>query len=521
MSECPCDKNPDPCAKPEAQVKYVVGPRGPQGVPGPQGPQGPPGKPVNGVPGPKGDTGPAGPQGPQGVDGIQGAQGPPGPGSDQNVNKGASVKYKELIVWSTDVVGTTTITTEQGRLGRIKDTAFPNAVDEDIGWVDLFKSTTARPAAGATPAYPGGEYVAGAGAVSVGNSHIRLRGEVAKVDSLASVAGGVVHSTKGGELYTVEPKAPVWRLTSVDNSNYSLGTIAAPLGWVTIFFSELIISASEVVTPPERVDATIELFIKNMTATKRGVVDIGFSVNGADPVQWISQNVPPGTAGIFPFHISSTNTTFMVGDSITIKARLSSGEDTTFGAEIVGTEYPTEFTLFGDGPAVPLVSGSQIISALGGSLESVGPRIGFATARIGRSLLVSGASGNLPISTAWQVLGGFSQSGPSFGSLAPDHLASKITTSSNGIVEASLSFSGVVPMSRVATFGIRHKRGPSIIEDRDLFFVVGSNQTQEAGVGSWTFDVQPGDELIAIIRADIPTTCNASYLQLAAIKLTN
>jgi hypothetical protein len=158
---------------------------------------------------------------------------------------------------------------------------------------------------------------------------------------------------------------------------------------------------------------------------------------------------------------------------------------------------------------------------LGGLLESSGPRFGFASARIGRSFSIDGTGPSQSIGVPWERLEGFAADGQFFGSLLPAHSLGKIVCLSRGMVEAVLSISGIVPQNRTVIFGIEHMRNASTIEVRDVFFVVGSNQDIETGIGSWAFDVEPGDQLNAVVRAITPTTFSPHYLQLSAFKTTN
>jgi hypothetical protein len=167
------------------------------------------------------------------------------------------------------------------------------------------------------------------------------------------------------------------------------------------------------------------------------------------------------------------------------------------------------------------VSAGNVVAALSGFLEKDGSRIGVASARIGRALLIDGSGPTQSIGTPWEPLEGFTEDSPHFGSLVPSYGTSRITCGLAGLVDASLKITGAVPVSAVVTFGIEHNRDGSPIESRDLFLVTGSGAPHESGDGSWTFDVLAGDELIAIIKAGAASSFTPKYLQLSTLKTTN
>lgn len=501
---CACQSESDPT--PKKEIQYVTGPRGPQGPPGAQGPPGQSGQSMVGPQGPKGNKGDPGPQGAQGVEGIQGAQGV-GAGANQDVNKGSSPYFRYVVIIDNSIPDNVNFGVEQGRLGIIDYL--------DPGWVDFFKTTV------------DGVYIPGSGGLSAGDSRSRLRGLVTVVDSLAAEipAHGdrIVYATKDGELFAVTPPAPAWELLDTDTGPASLYDLGGAVTTVWTPLTGLFINADRTTALGQRIDASVRLFVRNQSTNKSGQIQIGFSKNGAPPPtdQWFTQDISPNASGIFPFNISTTSYGLVAGDTIRIVARIS-GAQAGFDPEIDGRTIPLELRVSGTSAALGTVTSAQIITALGGGIESAGPRIGLSTARIGRSLLVSGPAAGQPLLAGWDYLDGFTENGPSFGSLTPDFAGSRILCAASGIVEANLSVDGASFNNHVLIFGIRHKRGVLILENRDVFFTVGNNNTKESGTGKWAFDVQAGDELIAIVRSNSGVSSfSPSYLHFSATKTTN
>jgi hypothetical protein len=419
------------------------------------------------------------------------------------VNKGSSPQFSKIIV-----VDDTPQHIEQGR-----------ATHLSIGWVDFVRTS------------PSGIHLFGSGGLSAGDSRSEIHGAVTKVDSLASgTTNKVVRATSSGELYMVEPPQPAWSLSDSDSGPtaiYDLGSSIAPpeTPWVPLTGLSITAGPTNVTVLGDRVDFMAKLFIRNKSTTVGGTIQIGISRNGGlDPVpgMWVSQYIPPGAIGVFPISLTSLDVNFTDGEVIGLKARISQSIGAAFGAVIDGNMGTTLDYFIESGKPAPAVSVAQVINALGGFLEVVGPRIGVGSARIGRSLITSGPGALQAISNvSWTIVNGFAIDGPSFGSIIPDFINSRIICNSYGIVEATLSIAGVVPNNQAVTFGIRHKRGVLVLQDKDIFTCIGTNQVEETGTGSWAFPVQAGDELIVIAKGGVLTSFTPHYLQLAASKLTN
>lgn len=158
---------------------------------------------------------------------------------------------------------------------------------------------------------------------------IDLYGQSATIHGLNSgqTENRQVYCTPQGVLYTVVPPAPGWQVSDTDNGNYPLPTLAL---WVNV--TGLIVIVPQNVANGDRIDFAASIhFVNSATGNNRsGSVDIGYGVNGAQPLSGANVRIEEGFDSVIPVSFVNTAIVLTASDTISIWVRRSSQDHAQF-----------------------------------------------------------------------------------------------------------------------------------------------------------------------------------------------
>lgn len=196
----------------------------------------------------------------------------------------------------------------------------------------------------------------GAGAIIVGISEARLYGTSIQIPDFADATAPINRTlgiTSGGWLYTIDPLPPAQEDSDTDNSSYDLGTGTGIGSWVNM--TGLAISGF-VVASGEHFRSTAIIQANNKTTNRSGVIELGFSINGADPTTGQLFPIPPDLDSSLVVHLTTSSLDLVPGDTISVSGRRISGSNAAFGVDLDGTTNVHE--LEGYKPSVGLSEAS-------------------------------------------------------------------------------------------------------------------------------------------------------------------
>lgn len=205
------------------------------------------------------------------------------------------------------------------------------------------------------------EYSDGDGAIVLRPGHATVSGAAVTVMTLASSGTKQVWVNAVGDLLAVEPPNSGWQEFAADEANYDLGAGTTVGPWVKLVGTA--VTLPQDVPDGMRVDISATCWVVNKTTNRSGAVAFGIGTNDAEPLaEFTVQDIPPkfngrvATAGTVREHGGAT-----ASDTFTLWARLEYGDNSAFGADIMGTSHPSELSI-----STPAAEGITDHSALTG-----------------------------------------------------------------------------------------------------------------------------------------------------------
>jgi hypothetical protein len=180
-----------------------------------------------------------------------------------------------------------------------------------------------------------GNYEPTAGAILATNQGLEIHGSTAQVKSLAGTEPRQVYCDASGNLFPVTLPDPGWSLNDTDSGNYDLGTGTGTGAWVAM--SGLEVTIANDVESGERIEFFANVFATNKTSDRTGDIEVGFSINGADPANYVSATISAGFSGLLPVSIATQSISLSVSDTVSIKARIANGSHGSYGVDLDGS----------------------------------------------------------------------------------------------------------------------------------------------------------------------------------------
>lgn len=197
---------------------------------------------------------------------------------------------------------------------------------------------------------PDGEYTVGDGGFVAGAGFVEIHGSISRIISLAEVdaASKQVYVTSDGTLYGVDPPKSIWTKSDTDSTLTPLPNNGNPSDWVEFPGLRINITATEVTSVGDRIDATITLYLENDTNNRDGYVRIGVGLNGLEPTSpGIVVAVGRDVKGNFVVSATIDDVELLDGDYLTVWASVSSSNNNDFTVSADGTVSPHKFLVSG------------------------------------------------------------------------------------------------------------------------------------------------------------------------------
>ena len=211
-----------------------------------------------------------------------------------------------------------------GNMGLLAEDARP-AIDDEIFYV----------------AYtPGGNYTQGDAGIVFLPGGIEFHGAAAQLYDLIDPTAEQereLRIDRNGRVYAVDI-IPGWEEYAEDPADYDLGGGTGPGPWSQITGTAITIPNTE--APGTQILFRGGVWVENDTIDRTGTIEIGWSLNGADPALVESINVSPGMdAAVVRSNIAVAGVT--AGQIYTLAARRTAGSHPAFGVHIRGTKLPS------------------------------------------------------------------------------------------------------------------------------------------------------------------------------------
>ena len=180
--------------------------------------------------------------------------------------------------------------------------------------------------------------IPGDGGLKLDSGLFEAFGEVMRIDGLAddsTTEGRNVEVSPSGYIYATAKPPPTQVENYTDANDYDLGTGTTPGPWVPV--ADLAATGFSV-SPGEEFRLNYSLQATNKTGNRAGTIATGFGLNGADPATVSNRHaIVEGFADRVSSQIASFSVTLVPGDTVTVFARIESGNNTQFGVDLLGT----------------------------------------------------------------------------------------------------------------------------------------------------------------------------------------
>ncbi len=196
---------------------------------------------------------------------------------------------------------------------------------------------------------PQGTYDQNDGGILAKAGILRVHGARIEFPGLAHVnnLGNQLYIDEDGHLYGVDPPASGWTVTDSDNGTYDLGTGTGLGAWTQL--TGTVATIAQDVLAGDRIDVRIQVYARNKTATRSGVIEVAFGIDGAQPAVGGDQhNIVGAFDGYLPpsSYFSTTHGGLTAGQTVSAWARRISGSHASFGVDLDGTANAHEITIW-------------------------------------------------------------------------------------------------------------------------------------------------------------------------------
>lgn len=187
---------------------------------------------------------------------------------------------------------------------------------------------------------PDGVYAPQSGAFAVLPSGAEIHGTTVAIENFKGTGAKQVYSNDAGALVEVEPPAPGWETApDTDAGSYATGTGTGLGSWVELTGLQVNPVAD---LSAERLDVFYKLTADNDTTNRTGVIEVGISIDGADPTSGDQYSIAADFTGELGGVLTILSATVTTGQTIGLKVRRVSGSHSSFGVTLDGSTTPHE-----------------------------------------------------------------------------------------------------------------------------------------------------------------------------------
>lgn len=342
-------------------------------------------------------------------------------------------------------------------------------------------------------------------------SGLQLHGSVIRGVNLNEAEGRSreLWITGDGDFYGVLPDPPSFEDSASSSSDFDLGTGTGVGSWVKV--SDMEVTLPVPIAPGDRLDIFTQLTVVNKTSNRAGTIEIGWGLDDAAPTSGITENISDGFDSPIPVNITLTSTTLPAGSRIHVWARRTSGDNSQFGVDLLGSQLDHQLEISGPTPVAAAIAG------LVGVAEA-GNLFGMTHGEIWTdSELHSVSTQNAD--TFWKVFGDFEEDGEALRTTL-DKDNSQIICQQKGRYRVTLGFSGTLQANRNVDFGVRLKNSLDAEQSiRRLFRLRDGGDTQ-SGTGSFYIEADEGDRFQAMFKGSAIATVDPDTFSLTVERVS-
>lgn len=184
--------------------------------------------------------------------------------------------------------------------------------------------------------FPGGVYDQDNGAIGVGPGEVIVHGSNVNVPTLSNPENRQVWVDIDGNLFAVAGQEAGWSEPPVTSSiDQNLGAGTGVGSWFPV--TGLISTLPSEHTSGDKVVMEFSVQVVNLSLIHAGTIDVGYGINGANPIGFVSEIVVGGFDGTISDSISVISLVADAGDTISVFARNGGGDHVQYEPTLVGS----------------------------------------------------------------------------------------------------------------------------------------------------------------------------------------